>query len=136
MATTHLVIISDRTALSWVLSEQRMAFPAGRARAAHAIDEGDEVLLYSTRGCFGSPTRDLGRILGHATVSSPVRTLAEPVVFGERTFTEGCGLTIHGLAPFREGVPLRGPRARARRLPGPEVLERPHAAGLATASRG
>jgi hypothetical protein len=107
MATTHLVIISDRTALSWVLTEQRMAFPPGRARAAHAIEKDDEVLLYSTRGCFGNPTRHLGRILGLATVSSPVRTLTAPIIFGERTFTEGCTLTIHGLAPFQEGVALR-----------------------------
>ncbi|MFI1068539.1 hypothetical protein [Streptomyces puniciscabiei] len=120
MAMTHLVIISDRTALSWVLTEQRMAFPAGRARAAHAIGEGDEVLLYSTRGCFRNPTRDLGRVLGQATVSSPVRTLAEPVVFGERSFTEGCELTIHGLAPFREGVVLRDHVERLSVFPDPK----------------
>lgn len=107
MTTSHLVIISNRTALSWVLSEQRMAFPPGRARAAYAIEEGDKVLLYSTRSCFGNPTRDLGRVLGHASVSSYVRPLAEPIVFGERGFTEGCELTIHGLAPFREGLALR-----------------------------
>lgn len=120
MATTHLVIISDRTALSWVLTEQRMAFPPSRARAAHAISEGDEVLLYSTRGCFGNPPRDLGRILGRATVSSPVCTLAEPVVFGERSFTEACELTIHGLAPFREGVVLRDHVHRLSVFPDPK----------------
>ncbi|WP_225877085.1 hypothetical protein [Streptomyces resistomycificus] len=101
------MIISERTALSWVLSAQRMAFPPIRARAAQAINAGDEVLLYSTRGCFGRPERDLGRVFGHATVASSVHTLAEPVVFGERNFTEGCELTIHGLTPFREGVSLR-----------------------------
>ncbi|WP_328976047.1 hypothetical protein [Streptomyces canus] len=107
MPPTHLVIISDRTALSWVLTEQRMAFPARRARAAHAIEPGDELLLYTTRGCFRRPTRDLGRVIGHATVSSPVRALSEPVVFGERRFTEGCEFTIHGLTPFRTGLALR-----------------------------
>ncbi|MFI0815374.1 hypothetical protein ACH4TX_03320 [Streptomyces sp. NPDC021098] len=120
MPTTHLVIISDRTALSWVLTEQRMAFPPGRARAAQAIAEGDEVLLYSTRGCFGNPTRDLGRIIGHATVSSPVRSLADPVVFGDRSFTEGCELSIHGLAPFREGVVLRDHVDRLSVFPEPK----------------
>ncbi|MDI9830570.1 hypothetical protein ACWEV9_08530 [Streptomyces albogriseolus] len=107
MPTTHLVIINDRAALSWVLSEQRMAFPAHRAHAVHAIKPGDEVLLYTTRGCFRSPTHDFGRVIGHATVSSPVRALDEPVVFRERHFTEGCEFTIHGLAPFRTGLVLR-----------------------------
>lgn len=116
---THLIIISDRTALSWVLTEQRMAFPAGRARAAHAMNEGDEVLLYSTRGCFGNPTRDVGRILGHATLSSAVRPLSEPVVFGERSFTEGCALTIHGLASFKDGVCLRDHVHRLSVFPDP-----------------
>jgi hypothetical protein len=130
MTGTRLIIISDRSALSWVLSEQRMAFPAVRARAAHAISDGDEVLLYSTRGCFGNPTRDAGRILGHATVSSAVRPLAEPVVFGERGFTEGCALTIHGLAPFKEGCACAttctcSPCSRTRR-PGASGCVVPH----------
>ncbi|MGW1809157.1 hypothetical protein [Streptomyces sp. NPDC002078] len=120
MTTTHLVIISDRTALSWVLTDQRMAFPPSRVRAAQAINAGDEVLLYSTRSCFRNPTRDLGRILGHATVFSRVHTLAEPVVFGERHFTEGCDLAIHGLAPFREGVALREHVHRLSVFPDPK----------------
>lgn len=119
MADSHLIIISDRTALSWVLTKQRMAFPALRARAAHAINEGDEVLLYSTRGCFGNPTRDMGCVLGHATISSAVRLLPEPVIFGERSFTEGCVLTIHGLAPFREGLVLRDYVDRLNVFPDP-----------------
>lgn len=107
MASTHLVILSDRAALSWVVTEQRMAFPAGRSKMARSLHPDDEVLLYTTRGCFGNPTRDLGHVIGLATVSSAVRVLEKPVRFGERSFTEGCGLNIQGLAPFREGVVLR-----------------------------
>ncbi|MDC2953020.1 hypothetical protein PO587_00955 [Streptomyces gilvifuscus] len=107
MPSTHLLIIGDRAALSWVLTEQRMAFPAGRSKAARALEEGDEIFLYTTRGCFGNPTRDLGRVIGRATVASSVRVLEEPVVFGERSFTEGCRLAVSGLARFREGLVLR-----------------------------
>ncbi|WP_416519259.1 hypothetical protein [Streptomyces achromogenes] len=103
----HLLIISDREPLAWVLENQRMAFPAGRTRTSLSMNKGDEVLLYTTRGCFGNPTRDLGRIIGLATLTTEVSTLDEPVTFGERRFTEGCRLRIHGLAPFREGVVLR-----------------------------
>ena len=107
MAHTHLVILSNRAALSWVVTEQRMAFPAGRSNLARTLHRDDDVLLYTTRGCFGNPTRDLGRVIGLATVSSAVRVLDEPIRFGERVFTEGCGLDVQGLAPFREGVVLR-----------------------------
>jgi len=42
-----------------------------------------------------------------ATVKTNVKDLAEPVVFGERRFTSGCGLKIQGLAPLRTGVELQ-----------------------------
>ncbi|MGW1913144.1 hypothetical protein ACWCQS_21000 [Streptomyces sp. NPDC002076] len=119
MPATHLVIIGDRTALSWVLNEQRMAFPAARARAVRTIREGDEVFLYSTRRCFGKPARDQGRVIGRGEVASEVRTLDEPVVFAERSFTEGCDLRIHGLAPFLEGLVLRDFVSRLEAFPDP-----------------
>jgi hypothetical protein len=104
---THLLIISAHEPLAWVLEGQQMAFPAGRARSSLRLKKGDEVLLYTTRGCFGNPTRDLGRVIGLATLTSEVSTLDAPVTFQDRRFTEGCRLRIHGLAPFREGVVLR-----------------------------
>jgi hypothetical protein len=107
MPSAHLLIIGDRAALSWVVTEQRMAFPAGRSRAARALREGDAIFLYTTRGCFRNPTRDLGRVIGEARAASPVRVLEEPVVFGERSFTEGCQLEVSALARFREGLVLR-----------------------------
>ncbi|MBC2900635.1 hypothetical protein [Streptomyces cupreus] len=119
MPSTHLLIIGDRAALSWVVTEQRMAFPAGRSTAARALEEGDEVFLYTTRTCFRNPTRDLGRVVGRALVASPVRVLDEPVVFGERAFTEGCRLEVSGLASFREGLVLRDMVPRLSVFPDP-----------------
>lgn len=106
MPETHLMIISNRNALSWVVTEQRMAFPAGRSRLAQSVREGDEVLLYTTRGCFGNPTRDRGRLMGCATVSSPVQVLSDPLHLGERFFPEGCALDIRALADWRGGLVL------------------------------
>ncbi|MGA5441910.1 hypothetical protein ACPCKW_20650 [Streptomyces griseoincarnatus] len=119
MPSTHLLIIGDRAALSWVLTEQRMAFPAGRSRTTRALEEGDEIFLYTTRGCFRNPTRDLGRVIGRAAVASPVRALGEPVTFGERSFTEGCHLEVSGLARFREGLVLRDLVPRLSVFPDP-----------------
>ncbi|GAA3477777.1 hypothetical protein [Streptomyces yanii] len=119
MPPTHLLIIGDRAVLSWVVTEQRMAFPAGRAKVARALGEGDEIFLYTTRGCFRNPTRDLGRMVARATITSPVRVLDEPVVFNDRSFTEGCRLQVSGLAPFREGVVLRDLVPRLSVFPDP-----------------
>ncbi|SOE56844.1 hypothetical protein SAMN05446589_1103 [Streptomyces sp. OV198] len=119
MSSAHLLIIGDRAALSWVVTEQRMAFPAGRSAAARTLEEGDEVFVYTTRGCFRNPTRDLGRVIGRARVVSPVRVLEEPVVFGERAFTEGCRLEVSGLASFREGLVLRDLVPRLSVFPDP-----------------
>jgi hypothetical protein len=119
MSSAHLLIIGDRAALSWVVTEQRMAFPVGRSRAAQALEEGDEVFVYTTRGCFRDPTRDLGRVVGRARIISSVRALDEPVVFGERSFTEGCRLEVSGLARFREGLVLRDLVPRLTVFPDP-----------------
>ncbi|MGW5420201.1 hypothetical protein [Streptomyces sp. NPDC003943] len=101
---THLIIIGDREPLAWVLESQRMAFPTGRSTGLP--EKGDEVLLYTTRGCYRNPGRDRGRIMGLATVTSEVAALPDPVSFGGRDFTSGCTLQVHGLAPRHEGVIL------------------------------
>ncbi|MEU7007085.1 hypothetical protein [Streptomyces sp. NPDC046332] len=61
---THLVIISDREPLAWVLRIQRIASPAGRA-ATGLPAEGDHALLYTTLGCSRNPTRDLPAFVGN-----------------------------------------------------------------------
>ncbi len=119
VSSSHLLIIGERAALSWVVTEQRMAFPAGRTKAARALEEDDEIFLYTTRGCFRNPTRDLGRVIARASVATPVRTLDEPVVFGGRSFTEGCRLEVSGLAPFRDGLVLRDLVPRLSAFPDP-----------------
>ncbi|WP_406443027.1 hypothetical protein OHB00_42145 [Streptomyces sp. NBC_00631] len=49
------------------------------------MEEGEEVFLYTTCGCFRNPTRDLGRVIDWATIASAVHVLDEPVVFDERS---------------------------------------------------
>jgi hypothetical protein len=105
-AEAHLLILSERAALVWVLSEQRMAFPASRAAEARALSVGHRLFLYTTRGCFHNPTRDRGRIIGNATVQSPARDLDEPVNLAGRTFTVGCRLAIPKLVPLGAGIEL------------------------------
>ncbi|NNU27317.1 hypothetical protein [Isoptericola sediminis] len=104
--TSYLLVVGDRVALGWILTEHRTAFPSrGRSEVA-ALEPGDELFVYTTRGCFKNPTRDRGRIVGTARVAGPVERLEEPVTFGDRTFPFGCPLDVGPLAPFGDGIEL------------------------------
>ena len=106
MSRSYLLVIGDAAALAWVLAEQRMAFPALRRSQAMELEIGDELLVYTTRGCFHNPERDQGRVMGLAKVTTDVRDLPEPVIFGERRYTSGCALDIQSVAALHEGVEL------------------------------
>ena len=106
MSRSYLLVIGDAAPLAWVLAEQRMAFPALRKSRAAALKIGDELFIYTTRGCFHNPVRHRGRVIGLALVSSDVRDLAQPVVFNERRYTSGCTLDIQDVAPLLDGVEL------------------------------
>jgi hypothetical protein len=102
----YLLPISDREPLAWILSASRTAFPPHRRREAEALEVGDKLLLYTTRGCFRNPTRDRGRVIGVATVARPARELARPVRFGDREFPIGLDLEIESLVSRGLGVEL------------------------------
>jgi hypothetical protein len=101
-----ILVIGDRDSLAWVLAEGRTAFPATRARAVQRLKAGDKLFIYTTRGCFHSPTRHRGRVIGEATVLGPVLPLKQPVRFVDRIFPLGCDLRIDSLAPLGLGVDL------------------------------
>jgi hypothetical protein len=103
---SYLLPIADREPLSWILRGQRTAFGEHRAREAGALEAGDVLFLYTTRGCFRNPTRDRGRVIGRATVTSPARRAGRPPTFGGREFPYVVELAIESLARLREGVEL------------------------------
>lgn len=104
---SYLLVIGDREALGWIPTEGRTASPSAGRAGVTALAKGDELSLYTTRGCFRNPTRDRGRVIGTATVTTPVARLDEPVRFGDREFPVGCDLRIGPLAPFGQGVKLQ-----------------------------
>jgi hypothetical protein len=104
--TDYLLPIAERKALSWIVREQRTALPAHRAREAEAVRPRDRVFLYATRGCFGNPNLDRGRVFGQAVVTAPTRRLSRPVRFGGRDYVFELSLKIKVLAPIREGLEL------------------------------
>lgn len=111
----YLLILGDRSALSWVLRNERMAFASHRRNDVSGLGVGDTLFIYTTRGCFHNPTRDRGRVIGRAAVSSPVEPLEKSTVVMDREFTLGCTFELVALAPRPEGVVLADlvPRLRA-----------------------
>jgi hypothetical protein len=102
----HLLVIGDRNALAWVLAEQRMAFPGHRRREVAALAPGDRLFIYTTRGCFGNPTRGRGRVIGVAKALDAPGELPEPVALAGRQFELGCGIELGRIAPYGYGVEL------------------------------
>jgi hypothetical protein len=107
MASVFLLVIGRREGLSWILDAERMAFPR-KPRSGRATPEADDqLLLYTTRKCFGNPTRDEGRVIGQATVTSAVTALQNPVVVADRTLPYSCAISVESLTPLGLGVSLR-----------------------------
>lgn len=105
--TAYLLVIGDREALGWIITSSRMAFPNANRPEVAALEPGDELFIYTTRGAFKNPTRHRGRIIGTAQVVAPVAPLDESVRFANRDFPAGCPLHLGPLAPFGAGVELR-----------------------------
>jgi hypothetical protein len=106
MPSTSLLVIGHREGLSWILGSERMAF-ARSGTAARSLACDDKLFLYTTRACFLNPSRNVSRVIGHATVTSTVSALSSPVNIAGRTFPHGCTIKVDSLAPLGEGVPLR-----------------------------
>ena len=103
---SYLLVLGEREAVGWVLRESRMAFPPTRRAEVDRLTTGDELLIFTTRGCWHNPRRDRGRIVGSARVASPVVAYDEPVTIAGRDFTRGCDLTLRSLTPLGQGVEL------------------------------
>jgi hypothetical protein len=103
-----LLVISNREALGWILTEQRMAFAPSRWKVVDALTQEDKLVLYTTRGCFRNPTRDRGRVVGTAEVTSHPQALKTAVTFDGRQFDRGCALRIDRLVPADQGPELAG----------------------------
>ncbi|GAA3987603.1 hypothetical protein [Thermobifida alba] len=117
--SAYLMVIGDREALAWVLSTRQTAFPAARAGQASRLSAGDELLIYTTRGCFRNPTRDRGRVVALATVAAPVTRDTAPVRFGDREYPLRCPLRVTELAPFGTGPVLADHVAALHAFPDP-----------------
>lgn len=98
-----MLLLATNSGLAYVMREGKMAFPPTRRIR---LDVGDRLLLYTTRGVFNSPSRDLGRVVGTAKVASPILPLEQQRMIAGRMYTSGCDLRFTGLARLGEGVVL------------------------------
>jgi hypothetical protein len=106
MSAAYLLPIADREALAWIVSARRTAFGEHRRRDAEALAVGDNLFLYTTRGCFRNPTRDRGRVIGKAVVTTTAARARRAPAFGGREYPLVVELEIEALAPLRQGVEL------------------------------
>ena len=120
-AESYLLILGERRAIAWVLREQRMAFPRTARAEVDALAVGDELFIYTTRGAFGNPTRDRGRVVGKAVVTSTVTQLDVPIEIAGREFPRGCDIRVESLAPWRSGVDLKALVDRLAAFPNPKA---------------
>lgn len=100
----YLQVLSERAAVGWVLSGSRTAFSDARRGLASQLRAGDELFLYTTRGCFHNPRKHRSWVIGKARVASPVVELCEPVCLAGRTFPVGCDLDLEVLVPPLSGI--------------------------------
>lgn len=110
-----LLVVSDREPLAWMLRTDR--FAVRTLAIGHGISEGDQVLVYTTRGCFRSPERDRGRLIAVGSAVSGSYTLDKPVVFRGRSFPVGFRLKITGLVELGQGLELAALAGRLELLP-------------------
>jgi hypothetical protein len=121
VGAAYLVVLGERTAIRWVLEEQRMAFPATPRAEVAALAPGDRLLLYATRGAWHNPTRDRGRVIATARAASSVRTFDQPIEIAGRDFHSGCRLEITGVVPYPGGLELQPLVPRLAAFPKPHA---------------
>ena len=101
-----LMPVAAAAPLLWILRESRTASAAHREQEARKLAPGDFLFLYTTRGCFGNPSRDRGRIIAKTVVLAPAASVDPPVRFADREYPLVVRLEILTLAPFRTGLEL------------------------------
>ena len=76
---SFLLVISSREELRWILSKQRIALGPSRYKAPDALLQDDKLVCAPPRKCLRNRTRDRGRVIGTATITSPT---ADPPMGG------------------------------------------------------
>lgn len=106
LVAQYLLVIGDREALGWLLTSQRMAFRDVKRPEVRALTAGDKLFLYTTRGCFGNPTRDRGRVIGSGVARSAAVELDQPVEVAGRSFPVGCSVEFKMATAWPNGVEM------------------------------
>lgn len=105
--SSNLVVIGEEIALMWILREERIALPKPRyaSQQRHFV-AGDQLFLYTTRGCFHNPTRDRSRVIGRAVLTSDMAEVERPIQLAGRDYPFEAALRIDILAPAGHGVEM------------------------------
>lgn len=102
----YLNIVSDREAIHWILSRQSTASGVGRLAAGRALEPGDRLFIYATRGAWRNPTRDRGRVIAVSEVAAVPMEPETTLMIAGREFELEVLLRIDRVAPYPTGVVL------------------------------
>lgn len=103
---SHLVVLADANAVTWVLENQLMAVTASRSRQAANVQIGGDLFLYYTSKAYYDVGIRQGGVFGLATVGSALAELSSPLSLADRTLTHGFSITVQGLVTPGRAVDL------------------------------
>jgi hypothetical protein len=98
-------VFGEIQGLNWVVDNSTMAFSTLSPRLS-TIEPGDEAILYTSRGAFHNPTRDVARLVGLAEVTGTMR-VGEDIEIAGRDFAFFVPIKVTLLLPERTGPSVR-----------------------------
>lgn len=102
-----ILVFADHNALAQVITQRTMQFLPTQARRVQQLAVGDEAFLYTTRGAYRNPSLDRSRLVGHVTLTSPVRTSDQENFISGREASHFASISLNRLAAFRSGIDFR-----------------------------
>ncbi|SCG36082.1 hypothetical protein GA0070619_0287 [Micromonospora zamorensis] len=105
---SYLAILSEREAIRWVLTNNKLAFTSAAShKEAKALKPMDEMFLYVTRGAWHNPKRHRGQIVGYASATSRQLQFAEPLWIQGRVFLTYVDIRVERLVGLHQGLDLQ-----------------------------
>jgi hypothetical protein len=98
-----IIVLAERRAAEWVLSEERMAFR--RNARADRLQVGDGVAIYVSSHAHHTPHQDEAQIVSIGEVASPTRE--DRIEVADTTWDIVCELSLERILPLRQGVAFR-----------------------------
>ncbi len=113
-------VFGEIKGLRWVLEDETMAFPDHAGAKVRSMSKGDEAIIYTTRGAFHNPTRDVARLGGIIEVAGEASDRKAVEIAG-REFTWTVPIRVETILPERTGPEVKPLAPKLSIVKKPEV---------------